>query len=112
MSEEDKEYYKAKAKGGEVRIPKPGRVSGAGGGGNGKGGLTSQGIPIALIEQEERQRKRDDEKMRRRIGAMIQNNELMTGTYKQQQKQQSKDLLPELHAFHIARVRITTTDIH
>lgn len=80
MSEDEKAYYKEKAKGGEVKIP---RKSGAnraksGGGDSGSGIKTSHGISVSAYEQEERQKKIEEENMRRRISSMIQHVPLMT----------------------------------
>lgn len=84
MSEEDKDYYRQKAKGGGLRLPKrpaSGVSGGASGGGGGSVGtqLTAQGIPVAVYAREEQQRRLDEETMRRRIGSMIQQVPLMTG---------------------------------
>lgn len=78
MSEDDKAYYKEKSKSGEVQIPKRpgGSVNGGSSGGT---KLTSQGVPVEIYDREEKERKRDDENMRRRIGSLIQSVPLMTG---------------------------------
>lgn len=79
MSEDDKAYYKEKAKGGEVRIAK--RPSGGANGGNNNGGnrYTSHGVPVQAYEREERQKKHEEETMRIRIGSLIQEIPLLTG---------------------------------
>lgn len=84
MSEDDKAYYKQKAKGGEVRIPKPNRSAGSASGGGSGGGAkvtryTSQGVPVEAYERDEKERKRADEKMRLRVASLIQKVPLMTG---------------------------------
>lgn len=84
MSEDDKAYYKEKAKDGAVRIPKrPGGSAngGATGGGGGGAKFTSQGVSVELLKREEKQKKLDEEKMRLRVGSMIQKVPLMTGKY-------------------------------
>lgn len=80
MSDEDKAYYKAKAKGGEVRIPKRPGISTGGAGDSGGNRLTSHGVPVEIYEREQRQLKSEEENMRRRIGAMIQSISLTNGT--------------------------------
>lgn len=88
MSEVDKAYYKEKSKGGGTRLPKRPSVSASGGscgggssGGGSSGGnkFTSQGVPVAVYERQERERKHEEENMRRRIGSLIQTVPLMTG---------------------------------
>lgn len=79
MTDDDKEYYKQKAKGGDLRISRN-KPSGSNNK-SGPGQLTTQGIPISLIEQEEREKRIAIEHMRRRIGEMVQKIPLMTGTF-------------------------------
>lgn len=75
MTDDQKAYYKEKAKGGDYKIP--GRAPM----GNRQEIFTSQGIPLSQIEREERLKKEAEEKMRRRIDHMIQTIPLMTGMF-------------------------------
>lgn len=74
MSDDEKAYYKEKAKGGENRISRRPAVNAV--------QLTSHGVPVSLYEKEERERKNEEENMRRRVGLMIQSIPLFTGKYK------------------------------
>lgn len=74
MSDDEKAYYKEKSKGGENRMSRRPSVN--------TGQLTSYGVPVSLYDKEERERKNEEENMRRRIGSMIQSIPLFTGKYK------------------------------
>lgn len=73
MSVDEKAYYKAKSKGGGVKIPRRNAIN--------VGQLTSQGVPVSVYEQEERKRINEEENMRRRVGQMIQSIPLLTGKH-------------------------------
>lgn len=74
MSDSEKEYYKKKAKGGEVKVSRNKPATRA-------GQLTAQGVPCSLVEQQEREKRMAIENMRRRIGEMVQKVPLMTGEF-------------------------------
>lgn len=77
MSDDEKAYYKDKAKGGEVKIPKPRAQSKS----TSTNQLyTTQGVPVALYDEERRNKEQEKENMRKRIASMIQQLPLMTGT--------------------------------
>lgn len=76
MSDDEKAYYKEKAKGGEIKVPKP-RSSASS---TSTHLYTTHGVPVSMYEDEERIAKENVEMMRKRIGKMIQELPLMTGT--------------------------------
>lgn len=76
MSDDDKAYYKEKAKGGEVKVARPRAAANSA---SSSQLYTTQGVPIAFYEEKERKEKKDLENMRKRIGSMIQQIPLMTG---------------------------------
>lgn len=81
MSDDDKVYYREKAKGGEVKIPKPRSANNSSSNsGKSTGLFTTQGIPVALYDEQQRREKEELENMRKRIGKMVQQLPLMTGT--------------------------------
>lgn len=69
MSEDDKAYYKEKAKGADMRNSRRAPI----------GPLTTQGVPVASYDREVREKKHEEEIMRRRIGLMVQRVHLLTG---------------------------------
>lgn len=73
MSEDDKAYYKEKSKGGDVKVSRRPTAN--------TGQLTTQGLPVALYEREEREKKHEEERMRRRVGSMVQRIPLLTGIF-------------------------------
>lgn len=68
MSDDEKAYYKEKAKSDNVRIPKPRFNS-----------YKSQDASVSTYEQKAMEKKKQTEYMRLRIGNMIQQIPLMTG---------------------------------
>lgn len=73
MSDDDKEYYKEKAKGSGVKVSRSGSKP--------SGLLTSQGVPCSVYEQEDKEKHMAIENMRRRVGEMVQKIPLMKGTF-------------------------------
>lgn len=76
MSDDDKAHYKQKAKGGAVKIPRRNNATKTN---PSSSLLTSQGVPVSLYEQEQRDKEIELEKMRRRIDRMVQEIPLLTG---------------------------------
>lgn len=77
MSDDDKAYYREKAKGGKVKIPKPRSANNSS---QPTGLFTTHGVPVALYDEQQRREKEETENMRKRIGKMVQQLPLMTGT--------------------------------
>lgn len=80
MPDDDKVYYREKAKGGEVKIPKPRSANSSSNSSKPTGLFTTQGVPVALYDEQQRREKEELENMRKRIGKMVQELPLMTGT--------------------------------
>ncbi|XP_031619145.1 protein maelstrom homolog [Contarinia nasturtii] len=76
MSEDEKAYYKQKAKGGDMKIPR--RNNNNTKTSDSSSLLTSHGVPVIVYEQVEREKQMELENMRRRIGSMVQRMDLMT----------------------------------